>query len=241
MMSEIEECSPAGQSQAPCKMSTPRDPTPPALRLQFGLRSIFGLMAWIGCITAWATIRGAGVVVLAVGVTVSALNERGVFAGWQLPNPRGARLVYCGWGLLMLSLFSPAVRGCGNSPVPGWSAARAAAAIQLRIPESGEGRHWIAYAFYSTINLANLLLLLSPWALVRGRRGGGQAYTAILGASAVAIWSAAIDHPHEFLAGYYLWSLAVLCLLSAFRLGGRTLAAMVVLGMTWLALMTRMG
>lgn len=222
-------------------MSTPCDPTPSARRLQFGLRTIFGLMAWIGCVTAWATIRGAGAVVFAVGLSISALNARGVFAGWQLPNPRGARLVYCGWGLLILSLFSPAVRGCGNSPVPGWSAAHAAAAIQFRPPEPEGGRHWVAYAFYSTINLANLLLLLSPWALVRGRRGGGQAYAAILGASAAAVWSAAINHPHEFLAGYYLWSLAVLCLLSAFRLGGLTLAAMLVLGMTWLALMSQMG
>jgi len=179
--------------------------------------------------------------VLAVGLTVSALNARGVFVAWQFPNPRGARLVYCGWGLLILSLFSPAVRGCGNSPVPGWSAAHAAAASQFRLPEPEGGRHWVAYAFYSTINLANLLLLLSPWALVRGRRGGGQTYAAILGASAVAVWSAAIGHPHEFLAGYYLWGLAMLCLLSAFRLGGRTLAAMVVLGMMWLALMLRMG
>jgi hypothetical protein len=222
-------------------MSAPRDPTPPVGRLQFGLRSIFGLMAWISCVTAWATIRGAGAVVFAVGLTVSALNTRGVFAGWQFPNPRGARLVYCGWGLLMLSLFSPAVRGCGNSPVPGWKAAQAAAAIQFRLPEPGEGRPWVAYAFYSTINLANLMLLLSPWAWFRGRRGGGQVYAAILGASAAAVWSAALERPHEFLAGYYLWCSAVLCLLSAFRLGGRTLAAMVVLGMTWLALVPRMG
>ncbi|HVW35833.1 MAG TPA: hypothetical protein VHB99_00970 [Pirellulales bacterium] len=222
-------------------MSTPSDPAPPAGRLQFGLRTIFGLMAWIGCVTAWATLRGAGVVVLALGLTASALNQRGVFAALQLPNPRGARFVYCGWALLIVSLFSPAVRGCGNSPVPGWSAAHAAAATQFRLPQPEDDRHWVAYAFYSTINLANLLLLLSPWALIRGRRGGGQAYAAILGASAVAVWSAAIDHPHEFLAGYYLWSLAVLCLLSAFRLGGRTLAVMLVLGMTWLAIMSRMG
>lgn len=222
-------------------MSTPRDPAPPAGRLQFGLRTIFGLIAWIGYVTAWATHRGAGVVVLAVGLTVSALNVRGVFARWQFPNWQGGRLVYCSWGLLLLSLFSPAVRGCGNSSVPGWSAAYAAAAVQFRLPQPGDDRPWVAYAFYSTINLANLMLLLSPWALNRGRRGGGQAYAAILGASAAAVWSAAIDHPHEFFAGYYLWSLAVLCLLSAFRLGGRTLAAMLVLGMTWLALISQIG
>ena len=208
---------------------------------QFSLRAVFCLVAWAACITAWATIRGAGVVVLAVGLSVSALNVRGALNNWQLPSTKGRRLVYCGWMLLLVSLFAPSVRGCGNAPVAGWEAAAAAADVQFRVPGASDagGLAWSGYGFYSLINLGNLLLLVSPWALYRARRGKGQAYGALLGVCAVAAWSLPISQPQEFLVGYYVWSISLLCVLSAFRLSPRTMAAMIAFALVWLMLVSK--
>lgn len=215
--------------------SSPED-RPTHSRWQFSLRGALGFTAWSACVAAWAAIRGPGVVVLATGLSVSALNARGTLASWQLPRPRGARLVQCGWALLFASLFLPAVRGCSNSSVPGWAAAQAAANVQLIIPTDGES--WLRYSYFSLVNLANLALLLSPWAVYRARRGQGQNYAVLLGVGASAVWTAAIDNPRDFLAGYYVWSLAVLCVHSAFRLHFRTWAAMALLCLAWLALLS---
>ena len=190
---------------------------------------------------AWATIRGAGVVVLAIGLSVSALNVRGVLSGWQLPSPKGRRLVYCGWMLLVVSLFAPSFRGCGIALVPGWEAAWAAAEVQFRVPAASDAGviERSGYGFYSFINLGNLLLLVSPWALYRAQRGKAQAYGALLGVCAVAAWSLPIGQPRDFLAGYYAWSLSLLCVLSAFRLSPRTMAAMVAFALAWLVLSSK--
>jgi hypothetical protein len=193
---------------------------------QFSLRGILAFTSWTACTVAWATIRGAGVVVLAVGFSVAALNCRGDLSAWQLPGRRGRRLVHLAWALLLASLFLPAARGCSSAPIAGWQAAQACATVQFSPFDRGVESHWVAYGYYSLLNLANLLMLLSPLALYLARRGKGQTYAALLGISAIAVWSAAIDDAGNFLAGYYVWSLAAMCLLSAFRLGARTLAIM---------------
>jgi hypothetical protein len=195
---------------------------------QFSLRGILAFTAWAACTAAWATMRGAGVVVLAVGFSMAALNCRGDLSAWQLPGRRGRRLVHLAWALLLASLFLPAIRGCSNAPIAGWQAAQACAAVQFSpLDPSGIEQHWVAYGYYSLLNLANLLILLSPLALYLAGRGKGQTYAALLGVSAIAVWSAAIDDAGgSLLAGYYVWSLAVLCLLSAFRIGACTLSIM---------------
>ena len=193
-------------------MAAEGNEAPATRRWQFSLRGILSFTAWAACTAAFARLRGTGAAVLIVG-------------------RRGGKTAYLAWALLLASLFLPAVRGCSNSSIAGWQAAGACAMAQFSMPDPGIEHRWVAYGYYSMLNLANLLLLLSPWALYRARRGKGQCYAAALGICAVAVWSASVDDAGGLLAGYYVWSLAVLGLLSAFPLGPRTMTLMVLAGL----------
>ncbi|HXT57118.1 MAG TPA: hypothetical protein VN699_00720 [Pirellulales bacterium] len=212
-------------------MAAEGNEAPATRRWQFSLRGILSFTAWAACTAAFARLRGTGAAVLIVGLSACALNCRGDLSNWQLPGRRGGKTAYLAWALLLASLFLPAVRGCSNSSIAGWQAAGACAMAQFSMPDPGIEHRWVAYGYYSMLNLANLLLLLSPWALYRARRGKGQCYAAALGICAVAVWSASVDDAGGLLAGYYVWSLAVLCLLSAFPLGPRTMTVMVLAGL----------
>lgn len=201
--------------------------------VQFSLRGVFALTTWAACTAALAAWRGAGVVVLSLGLTITALNACGKLSRWQLPERRGLGLVRCAWLLLGLSLCMPSVRGCSNQSLAGWETALTCASTQIEMLARRHDASWTAYVCCSMLNLGNLLMALSPLAVWRTKRRerAGRAYAAVLGACAVGIWSLAIGDAASLLVGYYFWSLAALALLSAFRLGAAALSFMGILSL----------
>src|SRR5579863_6316188 len=100
---------------------------------QFSLKTIFALVTWSAAIAGLAVSQLAGWTMTAVAFSVGALNCRGRLQDWQ----RGARqtgLFRVGWVLFALSLFLPAVRGCGDNSVPGWQVAIACGAAVVDPP-----------------------------------------------------------------------------------------------------------
>ncbi len=195
---------------------------------QFSLRAMMIFTAAVAGVIWLATIKGVGVLVVAFGIAVSTLNWLGALAVWQRPE-RCGRPIKLGWLLLLVSLVLPYVRGCNNSQVFGWQAAWGCANIQIEGTNSSidSSKEVFEYIFFTLINLANLLLLASPLFLLLLRRGRGQCYAAILACGATAAWTAPVPDASGLLIGYYVWCLGQLMVLSAARLGPRTLAAMV--------------
>jgi hypothetical protein len=176
----------------------------------------------MACVASLATFMGVGVLVVAGGLTVCVFNWRGAFAAWQRPNRCGWPMAL-GWLLLAFSLFLPATPGCN-----GWQMARLYAEAQVaEIPVGADAnKTWSKYVSITVINATNLLLLASPLFMVLLRRGRGEAYAFALATGATAAWTAPVPDPKDLLIGYYVWCLGQLCVLSAARLGPRTLIAM---------------
>ncbi|HVC96910.1 MAG TPA: hypothetical protein VND64_24740 [Pirellulales bacterium] len=203
---------------------------------QFSLRAMMAFTAAVAGVVWLATIKGAGVLVVVAGLTVSMLNWRGALAGWQRPE-RCGRPIKLGWLLLAISLVLPSVQGC-NEQVLGWEVAWVCASTEIEVIRNGitngfdtddsKGalKDMLEVVFMTLINLTNLLLFALPWFLVLLRRGRGQCYAAILSCGATAAWTAPVPDAGGLLVGYYVWCLGQLMVLSAARLGPRTLAAM---------------
>lgn len=85
------------------------------------------------------------------------------------------------------------------------------------------------YLQYSLFNLANLLFVLSPFWIWRLSTGRGSFYGTLCAISAAAVWCA-IAHMPMYLhtPGYFLWALASLTLLSAWRIRRFALIAMAI-------------
>ena len=220
-------------------LKTGQDGITAAWPLQFTLRGMFLITTWAACTAALAAWRGAGVVVLTFGLGVSALNCQGALAPWQAPEQRARSLRRIGWLLLLFSLALPSVRGCSNSSVSGLGAAYHCAAAQFSLVDQGIEHRWIAYLHLTMLNLANVLMALSPLC-ARGTRPvrWGATYTMILGPCAVSVWALPVGDARAFLPGYYLWALASAAILSSFRLTLPTFIAMALLSILRLCLAT---
>ncbi len=206
---------------------------------QFSLQGMFLIMTWAACTAALAAWRGAGVVVLTFGLGISALNCQGALAPWQAPGQRSRALRRIGWLLLLFSLALPSVRGCSNSSVSGLGAAYYCAAAQFSLIEQSNDHQWAAYLNLTMLNLANVLMALSPLC-ARGTRSArwGATYTMVLGPCAVAVWSLPVGDARPFLPGYYAWALASVAILSSFRLRLQTFIAMLLLSILRLCFST---
>jgi hypothetical protein len=198
---------------------------PQARTLQFSLRAMLIFTALVGCVLLLVLLKGGGVLVVVTGLTVTWLNSRGVFSAWQHLNALH-RPIRTGWLLLVLSLFLPSFRACGNSDLVGWETGQACASMQFSGGWEATRKDMGLYALCTLLNLANLLFLATPLWVWRLRQGGGQLYTAFFGCAATAAWTAAAPDASGLLVGYYVWCLAQLCMLSAARPGSRTLIAM---------------
>ena len=88
------------------------------------------------------------------------------------------------------------------------------------------------------INLANLLILLSPLLLFRLQREKGRLMGNALAISAVAVWLIPWENPEGYLIGYYVWAGSIMLLLQTWRIGWRTFCAMVILGLVTVAVGT---
>jgi hypothetical protein len=194
---------------------------------QFSLRAMLLFTAAVACVMLLVTIKGPGVLVVATGLAVSGLNWRGALAGWQRPD-RCAWPVRVGWFLLVASLFLPSLPGCNNSQILGWQAAQICAEAQVNGITQGihSPKQGLEYVVITSMNLTNILLLTSPWFLLLLQRGRGSGYAAAFACCATFAWACAAPDPMGLLIGYYVWCLAQLSILSAARLGPRTLVAM---------------
>lgn len=221
----MEPPSPAGHD--PSELAAIVDGT---WRLQFGLRWLLALTAWVAAIMALAVSSLNTLVMSAVGFSVAALNCAGKLSVLQsAANHR--RAVGLAWLLLLASLVLPSVRGCGDDAVPGYSAAVAACMYQISPPVNQPVESWVAaYVEFTWLNLANLLLILSPRFIRRVERGQGRVYGVLLALACAAMWGLPIgERPGTLLVGYYVWCLAGLCLLASIRLRWWTLLSMAVL------------
>ena len=198
-------------------------------RPQFSLRSLLAITAWAAAIMALAVSSLSALVVSAVGFSAAALNCAGKLSMLQTTANR-RRAVGLAWLLLLASLGMPAVRGCNNEAVPGYSAAAVALAYQVQPPVSQPAESWVAaYVEFTWLNLANVLLVLSPLFIRRVERGRGHVYAALLALASAAMWCVPIgERPGSLLVGYYIWCLAALCVLVSIRLHAWVLAAMAV-------------
>lgn len=193
------------------------------------MQSLLGFTAWIAAMLAIAVSGAAAWLMAAIGFSVTAMNCAGKLAAVQTPvNHR--RAVSLAWLLLLASLLLPVVRGCGNEAVPGWRAAAVACAYQVQPPVSQPPELWVgAYVEFTWLNLANLLLILSPLLAWRIQNGKGHVYRVLLAWAATAMWCVPIgETPNTLLAGYYVWCLAALCLLASLRLRWWVLAPMAI-------------
>lgn len=220
-------------------LKTGQDGPTAAGPLQFTLRGMFLITTWAACTAALAVWRGAGVVVLTFGLGVSALNCQGALTPWQASERRSRSLRRIGWILLLFSLALPSVRGCSNSSVSGLGAAYHCAAAQFSLVDQSIEHRWVAYLHVTTLNLANVLMALSPLC-ARGTRPDrwGATYAMVLGPCAIAVWSLPVGDARAFLPGYYLWALASAAILSSFRLSLSTFIVMVLLGILRLCFAT---
>jgi hypothetical protein len=228
------------ENASPEQSSAERDQFAPSVGMrpwQFNLRHAFELITAAAVAAALAAYHGAGALVLSAGLFVSWLNTRGRLAPVQTKRHR-PKFFYAAWLLLFASLFLPAVKGCNNTTIPGWRAAHACALVELDIahhvliqrelPEESSLSAWGQLGWFTLLNVANLLALLSPWLLWRLQRDRGARLGAALAVVAVMVWSVPLRDP-EMLVGCYVWCAGFIALTASYRMGPKTFALMALL------------
>ncbi len=210
---------------------------------QFSLRDIFWLTTAAAGVAAVAAVKGAGSLVISIGLVVAWLNARGRLAPVQTRKAR-PKVFYVAWGLLAASLFLPAMKGCNNKPIYGWQTAYACAATQadgvaqLVLQGPPEERPSLSdvgsFVWFTLINLANGLALLSPFWLWRLQRGRGEWFGAVLAVAVIGVWAVPLRDPTNLLVGCYVWCAGFAVLLAAHRLRFGVLAAMCALAVVFL-------
>lgn len=207
---------------------------------QFSLSELLALTTFAAVAAALAALLGIGVFVVALGLFICSLNVRGAFAQWQ----RGKRRWY--WistscMVFAVSLGLPAaaipIRPAGGSvhdlDLQGWEAAQASFYMLFACPfdSLADLAGWAAYVLYAC---ANLVLVLSPVWAWRLSRGKGDWYGTLAAVSAANVWCAAIWLRGR--EGYYLWALAMLVLVSAWRIRRPALLAMALTALLLIAM-----
>ena len=200
-----------------------------AARWQFTLWDLFLLVTALGVALAIAVRVGPGSLSLSLGLILAWQNWRGTFRPAQT-NQMRPRVFAVGWLLLCVSLVLPSAKGCNGKYVYGWQMAyHCALAETLPLDGgnwNGDGDSWRGWLYISAINLANLLMVLSPWFLSRMHLGHGERFIQLFAALCVPVWS--VTWTEECLVGCYVWQASFAVLLAAQRIRGPTLAAMCV-------------
>jgi len=205
---------------------------------QFSLRGLMLLMTIGAIASAIAAARGAGSLVLSLGVALTAFNSAGFLRRWQTPQSR-PRWVYLGWLVFLTSMFLPAAKGCGNSESAGWELAWGCAALEvdalIKVSTLEDERKQVAeqlakepakvvmpHYFLLTITLANVIMLLAPMTLVAWHRKRGRWLQGLLLLGATTGWSITWNSEQNGpLFGYYVWCLGMTLVLTSQRLPWR--------------------
>lgn len=95
-------------------------------------------------------------------------------------------------------------------------------------PVSEASATWRGILLYAWLTLGNALLLGSPFLLWRLQHDKGRLYGAVLATAVAAMCGLSINDKSRdfFLVGYYVWCLAGVSLLCAYRIRWPTLALM---------------
>lgn len=197
---------------------------------QFSLRGLLWLTLGAALVSLLFTLYGLGGLPLGIGLLVMVCNWRGALA--PLQGDRRGRMIKLSLGFLAISLMLPAVRTCNNDYAVGWQAGYLNAGLQSELPPSFND--FAGYGAITSLNLLNLLLIASPLWLRRLAKGKGHVYGAMLGCTAVVAWRLPLGNSENFYVGYYCWAASTLFALCAWRLGTRTLAAMLLQAAAWL-------
>jgi hypothetical protein len=207
-------------------------------RWQFRLRHIFGLTTVAAIAAALIAARGLHTVGASLGIFIAWLNWCGAFRGIQATGGCGRRfadhgltresaVLWLAWALFLVSLALPSIRVFG--PVIGaWAAWYAVALPAEAIWKKEVGLQPAFLLFYSSIDLANLLMVLLPLLIWLRSRGRGTLVAGLLCLAMPAAW--AVPWSSDLLIGYYVWCASFFIALAALPL--RT---PVFLGMTSLA------
>jgi hypothetical protein len=150
------------------------------------------------------------------------------------------------WLLFAVSLALPAMKGCGSQTSYGWEAAFQSAAMGVETcTRLINGRiaggwfdismEWIA--FVVILNLPNLMMLVSPWALHRQQQDRGKVLSLFFGCAAACTWYWGLGE--GLLIGYYVWSAGITLISLAARPTRSTLGAMLLLSAAALCLQIR--
>jgi hypothetical protein len=201
-------------------------------RPQFGLRGLFALITWTAAIAGLAVSRLAAWTMLAVTFSLVAVNCAGQLK--MLQSGTGQARVFClGWILLGLSLFLPAVRGCGNERIAGWKAAMICGRLAIDPPADRSMSKWKVALVYGWLTFGNLLLLFSPLWFWQVRHARGRVYGSLLTTTVALFCVLPIGESNPPLVGYYFWCAAGLTLSCASRPPWATMAlmALAVIGM----------
>lgn len=207
---------------------------PSADRFQFSLRELLALTTFAAIAAAVAAVKGPGVFVSAAGLGICYLNHRGALARWQ----QGKRpWLWLGVAYLLfvvsfaahavdIEYFVEGAKASGFIELRGWEAAwyNLLTAVDEWSKRSASWRWGIGILWTSLLNLANLLLILSPFWAWRLSTGHGSSYGTLAAVSAAAVWCGAVCFQAH--SGYYLWALANLTLLSAWRVRRTALIGM---------------
>lgn len=206
-------------------------PVAPSAGRQFSLAGLLGLVTWLAVMLGFAVSRLSNFTMLAVGFSLAGWNCLGKMAAYQAP-PIRVQVRRGAWLLLLLSMFLPAIRGCGDATIAGWQAAGGTFVAQVsRLTDVSPGdtpvRLASDYLLITLLNLGNIIAALCPFLPVALERRDGRTLVGLFSCSAAAMWCLPLADPrHTWLIGYYAWCGAVLCLLATVPLGRRELAAM---------------
>jgi len=180
---------------------------------------------------------------LSIGLSLAGLNAHGAFIRLQRSRPR-SRIAYLAWMMLAVSLVLPTAKGCNQQTIRGWEVAQAVAAVEVQGVKSlatGEEaldvQNVISLAFFTLINLANLLVLASPWLLYRLNRGKGRILANALAFATASVWLLPWDDFPDTLVGYYVWAGGITLLFLTTRPKWWVVVTMGVLAILFLVLM----
>jgi hypothetical protein len=215
-------------------------------RSQLSLRGLF-LATTYFAVAALLVSFWIGLFVALMGICLTWLSFRGYL--WWLQTKAARPRVFGGaWLLFAASLALPVVtiHGCSNqakAPL-GWEVAYGQA-VSIKEP-APEAAAWMSESSSRSAlelakvageavmvliyNLPNLMVLASPWLLIRQQRGRGAWGTACLGCAAVSTWYWSVLLWPVLRIGYYVWAAAVMLLFLARRPSWPALAAMTLTG-----------